>query len=136
VASLTPMTRRLSTTIVLVALAASALGACGSGGGASAKCPAKVDTMTATGGAISVCASDIKYDVVTIKAKPGPLKITLVNDGAIYHTLKINTTDLELKANGGKTDTGTVTLSKGTYDFDCTVSGHAAAGMKGTIEVG
>ena len=136
-ASLTPMTRRLSTTFVLVALAVSVLGACGSGGGgASAKCPAKVDTMTATAGAISVCASDIKFDVVTIMAKPGLLKITLVNDGAIYHTLKINKTDLELKANGGKTDAGTVTLSKGTYDFDCTVSGHAAAGMKGKIEVG
>jgi plastocyanin len=132
------MTRRLSTTFVLVALAVGVLGACGSssGGGSSAKCPAKVDTRTAVNGAVTVCASDIKYDVVTIKAEPGPLKITLENDGAIYHTLKINDTDLELKANGGKTDSGTVTLSKGTYDFDCTVSGHAAAGMKGKIEVG
>jgi len=138
VASLTPMTRRISITFVLAALAVSVLGACGSssGGGSSAKCPAKVDTKTATGGAITVCASDIKYDVKTIKASPGPLKVTLENDGAIYHTMKISNTDLELKANAGKTDSGTVTLSKGTYDFDCTVSGHAAAGMKGTIEVG
>jgi plastocyanin len=138
VASLTPMTRRISITFVLATVAISMFGACGSssGGGSSAKCPAKVDTKTATGGAITVCASDIKYDVKTIKAQPGSLKITLENDGAIYHTMKISNTDLQLKVNAGKSATGTVSLSKGTYDFDCTVPGHAAAGMKGTIEVG
>ena len=131
------MTRRHPTTLLVVAaLALAGLGACGGGGGSSEKCPAKVDTKTATGGAITVCASDIKFDVVTIKAQPGPLKVTLVNDGAIYHTLKIPDANLELKTNSGKTDSGTVTLSKGTYDFDCTVPGHAAAGMKGKIEVG
>ncbi len=119
---------------VVVALAFAGLGACG--GGSGAKCPAKVDAKTVTGGAITVCASDIKFDVATIKAQPGPLKVTLENDGAIYHTFRIVDANFELKANGGKTDSGTVTLSKGTYDFDCTVSGHAAAGMKGKIEVG
>jgi nitrite reductase (NO-forming) len=74
--------------------------------------------------------------VVTINAQPGPLKVTLVNDGAIYHTLKIPDANVELKTNSGKTDSATVTLSKGTYSFDCTVPGHAAAGMKGKIVVG
>lgn len=130
------MTRPGTTLLLLGALALTVLSACG-GGGSSATCPAKVDSRTVTGGAITVCASDITFDVGTIKAKAGPLKITMVNDGAIYHTLKIPDADgFELKANGGKTASGTVTLKKGEYSFDCTVSGHAAAGMKGTIEVG
>jgi plastocyanin len=131
------MTRRRTTPLLLCALALTVLGACGGGGGSSAKCPAKVDTKTVAAGEITVCASDIKYDVGTIKATAGPVKITLVNDGDIFHTLRIPDADgFELKANGGKTVSGTVTLKKGSYAFDCTVSGHAAAGMKGKIEVG
>jgi len=121
--------------LVLAALALTGLGACSSGGSAK-KCPAKVDTKTAAGGAITVCGSEIKFDVNTIKTQPGPLKVTFRNGGTTYHTLKIKGTALELKANPGKSATGTVTLSKGTYDFECTVSGHAAAGMKGKVVVG
>jgi plastocyanin len=128
------MTRPLTTLLVLAALAFAGLGACSSGGGA--KCPAKIDIKIVTGGAITVCGSEVKFDVNTIKAQPGPLKITLRNGGTSYHTLKVEGTSLELKANPGKSDTGTVTLAKGTYDFECTVPGHAAAGMKGKIVVG
>ena len=135
-ASLTPMTPRPSVTLaVLATLSVAGFAACSSGG-SSASCPAPVDTKTATAGAISVCAADIHFDVKTIKATPGPLTVTLVNDGALQHTFTIKHTSLDLKANGGKTVHGTVTLAKGTYNFDCTVDGHAAAGMKGTIEVG
>jgi plastocyanin len=128
------MTRPFTIMLILAALAIGGLTACG-GGGAKG-CPAKVATRTATGGAVKVCGSETKFDVTTIKAQPGPLKVTFVNGGSTYHTLRIKDTSLELKANAGKTESGTVTLSKGTYDFDCTVAGHAAAGMKGKIVVG
>lgn len=134
-ASLSPMMRgRTGTLVAVAALAVGGVGACGGGSGKS--CPAKIGTKTATGGAISVCAGDLHFDVNTIKAAPGPLKITLVNDGAIYHTFKIEGTSLELKTNSGKSATGTVTLAKGSYKFECTVSGHKEAGMEGTVEVG
>ena len=129
------MTRPFTTVLVLAALALGGLGACSSGGGAKG-CPAKVATRTATAGAVTVCGSEIKFDVETIKAQPGPLKVTFVNGGSSYHTLEIKKTSLDLKANSGKTVSGTVTLSKGTYDFECTVAGHADAGMKGKIVVG
>jgi plastocyanin len=121
--------------LVLAALALTGLGACSSGGGGK-PCPSKVDTKTATGGAITVCGSEIKYDVSTINAAPGPLKVTFRNGGTTYHTLKILGTAVDLKANPGQSQTGTATLSKGTYTFECTVPGHAAAGMKGKIVVG
>ena len=120
--------------LVLAALALTGLGACS--GGSKKSCPPKVDTKTVTGGAITVCGSDTRFDVATIKATPGALKVTLENDGAVYHTLAIKGTALDLKANAGKSATGTVTLAKGTYVFDCTVAGHAAAGMKGKVVVG
>ncbi len=63
------------------------------------------------------------------------MKVTLVNKGAIEHTFTIKDTDFELKAKAGETETGTVTLQKGTYTFECTIAGHAQQGMKGTIEV-
>jgi plastocyanin len=130
------MTRPLTTVLVLAALALGGLGACSSGSSAK-KCPAKIEIKSVPGGAITVCGSEIKFDVNTIKVKPGPLTVTLRNGGSTYHTLKIEDTPMpELKANPGKSDTGTVTLAKGTYDFECTVPGHAAAGMKGKIVVG
>ena len=131
------MTRPAKLLVALAILAAAAgLSACGSsGGGGSITCPAKVDTKTATGGAITVCASDIKFDVKTIDAKAGTLAVTLENGGSIAHTLKIENTSLELKTDAGKTAKGSVTLSKGTYNFECTIPGHASLGMKGTIVV-
>ena len=127
------MTRRLPImVVVLAALALAGLGACG---GSKKSCPATVDTKTATGGAITVCAADTRFDVHTVKATAGSLKITLVNDGALFHTLKITGMSPELQANPGKSTTATFNLAKGTYAFECTVSGHAQAGMKGTIVV-
>jgi plastocyanin len=92
-------------------------------------------TVTAKNGEVTVEAFDIHFNVGEIKASPGPLKVTLVNKGAIEHDFKINDTDLHLKAKGGETVSGTVTLEKGTYDFECTVPGHAGQGMKGTVVV-
>jgi plastocyanin len=122
------MTRRAL--VSAAALATVALAACGSSGGGKSE-----PTKTATGGAITVNAADVKFDVGEIKTAPGPLTVTLVNTGAMQHTFKIDGTSFELKANGGKTATGTVTLAKGTYDFECTVPGHKAQGMKGTVVV-
>jgi plastocyanin len=113
----------------LVVLVCATFAACGGSSQSSAP------TKTATNGEITVNAFDIHFDVGEIKASPGPLKVTLVNHGAIEHDFKINGTSMHLKANGGNTDSGTVTLAKGTYTFECTVPGHAAQGMKGTVVV-
>jgi len=121
------MSRRVLASIVV--LASLALAACGSSGGGSGV------TKAATGGAVTVVASDIKFDVGKITASAGPLTVTLENHGAIEHTFKIDGTSLLLKTNAGASATGTVTLNKGTYDFECTIPGHKAQGMKGTVVV-
>jgi len=107
------------------------LAACGGSSGGQTS----TGTKTVTGDSITVGAHDLYFDVHTIKTSPGPLTVTLVNHGAIYHTFKIEGTSLYLKTNAGHAATGTVTLTKGTYTFECTVPGHAAAGMKGVVDV-
>jgi plastocyanin len=113
----------------LAVFACATFAACSSSGKSSEP------TKTASNGEVTVDAFDIHFDVGEIKAAPGPLKVTLVNHGGIEHDFKINGTSMHLKADGGKSDSGTVTLAKGTYTFECTVPGHAAQGMKGTVVV-
>ena len=129
VASLNLMTSRRFMSLLVAVCAVLALGACSSSKGSSEP------TKTVTDGKITVDAFDIHFDVGTIKTTAGPLDVTFTNKGALEHTFKIEGTDLDLKANAGKTDTGTVTLEKGTYKYECTVAGHAQQGMKGEIEV-
>jgi plastocyanin len=112
-----------------VLVATIALGACSSGGSGSGV------TKTADGGAITVVATDLKFDVKEIKAAPGKLTVTLDNHGAIEHTFKIENTPLLLTTSAGKSATGSATLAKGTYTFECTIPGHAQQGMKGTVVV-
>ena len=125
------MTPHRRTVAVLVALALGTLGACGGSSGATSE-----PTKTVTNGAITVKAHDIGFDVGQINAAPGLLTVTFENTGAQQHDFKIDGTSLLLKANGGDSKTGTVTLAKGTYTFQCTVPGHKQAGMKGTVVVG
>jgi plastocyanin len=122
--------------IALVAMLV-VLPACGGGSSKSAPpCPTASETRAATNGEITVCAYDIRFDVKTITTAAGPLKVTFVNKGSIAHTFKVENTDFELKAAGhNDSQVGTVSLNKGSYKFECTISGHAAAGMRGTIEV-
>ena len=92
-----------------------------------------------TDGAIDVNAYDpYSFDVKTIKASPGPLTVTLHEKGGQEHTFTID--GPEVRAQGRRPSqpeaTGTVTLEAGTYKFECSFAGHAAAGMKGKIVVG
>jgi plastocyanin len=133
--------RGLRASLIILGLIAAlvVLPACGgsSGGGGSAdkkNCPT-TSTVAAQSGKVTVCGQDIKFDVKTITTPAGALEVTFINTGSIAHTFTIKTKDFDLDAGPGKSKTGTVQLEKGSYEFECTVQGHAAAGMKGTIEV-
>jgi plastocyanin len=87
-------------------------------------------------GEVTVCAFDIRFDVKEITAPAGALKITLINKGSIRHTLTIDNPKLDLVTPGkNDVDSGTVTLAKGEYKYECTEDSHAAAGMTGKIVV-
>ena len=78
--------------------------------------------------------SELKFTVSKKTVTKGSVTFKVVNKGALEHDFKIGgKKTARLKA--GKTATLTVTLKAGKAAFLCTVPGHAAAGMKGTLTV-
>ena len=96
-------------------------------------------TAPAGGGAASVTieAHDIFLRPNQIKAPAGKLKIDYVEDGAQQHTLVIQgVKGFKLEVSGSqKSDSGTVDLQPGQYSYYCTIPGHRAQGMQGTLIV-
>jgi uncharacterized cupredoxin-like copper-binding protein len=73
--------------------------------------------------------------VTTLKpVKAGPVHFVVTNNGKIPHNFVIdNAQTLVLPAGGsGSVD---VDLAPGKYTFECSITGHAALGMKGTLVV-
>ena len=71
-----------------------------------------------------------------LQAKPGVVQIDY--GGATGHTLAIQDPKFQgflLGTDAGTKHSGKVQLPAGTYTFYCTVPGHEAAGMKGTLSV-
>lgn len=125
---MTPRRSRRFATVALALLGVVAIAACGGDDEAQ-------PTKTVENGEITIEAFDIHFDVGDIKTEPGALTITLVNKGALEHTLRIKDKDFEIKVKAGETKTDTVDLESGTYEYDCTIAGHAAQNMKGEIQV-
>ena len=76
------------------------------------------------------------FTLSTKTVKHGTVTFSVKNAGAgLSHDFKINGKKTPLLA-PGKSATLTVTFAKaGSYPYSCTVPGHAAAGMKGTLKV-
>jgi plastocyanin len=121
-----------------VVLLTSALlpGACGGGGGGD---ETEGKTVTATNGAITVTtpSGKLRFDATTIKAEPGELAVTYVNQDGQAHNFSIHDLDGLASADPGESGTGTFTLEAGkTYTFFCSLFGHEQQGMTGTVVVG
>ncbi len=65
--------------------------------------------------------------------KPGKYIFKYTNTSGLDHNLKVGSVSTPTFAKGTKSIT--VTLKKGTVPYICSVPGHAAGGMKGTITV-
>ena len=75
----------------------------------------------------------IKLSTKSVKAGPVTFKVT--NKGNLPHDFSIGGKKTAL-LQSGKTAKLIVTFAKaGKYQYMCTVSGHAAAGMRGTLVV-
>ena len=83
---------------------------------------------------VTVTMTEFKFAFATTKVQAGTVTFRLVNKGKLAHDLMIAGKKSAL-IKPGKTGTLTVTLHTGKYPYRCTVSGHAAAGMKGVLTV-
>jgi plastocyanin len=134
--------RRLCTAGVL-ALAVTALGACGGGdetperrgGGAPAPAP------TGGGGTLQLKADasgQLRFDARTLRADAGKVTLVMDNPATLPHNVAIEGPGVdeegEVVQKGG-TSRVTATLRAGKYTFYCSVPGHRGGGMVGTLTV-
>jgi uncharacterized cupredoxin-like copper-binding protein len=108
----------LSVLAVLGVLAAPALGA----------------RAHSTATAVTVTATEFKFKLSKLTVPHGSVTFTVVNKGKVAHDFKIAGKKTAL-IKPGKSAKLIVTLIAGKYPYLCTVPGHAAAGMKGTLRV-
>jgi len=79
--------------------------------------------------------SEFHFQLSTSSVTPGKVVFDVTNKGTISHDFKIDGKQTPLIA-PGKSAKLTVAFTKaGKYPYLCTVPGHAAAGMKGTLTV-
>jgi uncharacterized cupredoxin-like copper-binding protein len=87
-----------------------------------------------TGTAVTVTATEFHFKLSKTSVLHGSVTFTVVNKGHVGHDFKIGGKKTAL-ISPGKSAKLTVTLKKGKAAYLCTVPGHSAAGMKGTLTV-
>jgi uncharacterized cupredoxin-like copper-binding protein len=87
-----------------------------------------------TGTAVTVTATEFHFKLSKTSVPHGAVTFTVKNAGAVSHDFKIGGKKTPL-IKPGKSAKLTVTLKAGKQAYSCTVPGHAAAGMKGTLKV-
>jgi plastocyanin len=133
--------------IPLLAIAALVVAGCGSSSSSSSSSTSSSSTSSSSapassgGGATLTLASDpsaLKFDKSSLSASAGKVTIKMTNKSGLSHNVSIKGNGVDVKGNTvgqGSVSTVSTTLKAGTYEFYCSVDGHAAAGMKGTLTV-
>jgi plastocyanin len=138
------MTRRAFPLLFLLAALALGLAACGGGGNEAATTSSTATTGTSGGGGGSTLklAADpsgaLKYDTTSLEATAGKVTIDFTNNSSLPHDVKIEGNGVEDEGTDpitGSSTSVTLDLQPGTYTFFCSVDGHRAAGMEGTLVV-
>jgi plastocyanin len=85
-------------------------------------------------------SGSLKFASSSLTAKAGKVTVKFTNASSLPHNFTISSSGGAVVGatptfSGGGTKTVTVTLKPGTYTFYCSVDGHRAAGMKGTLTV-
>ena len=135
------MTRRALPLLLVLAASVLTLSACGGGSSSSSTTPATTGGGGGGGGSTVKISADpsgaLKYEQTDVSATAGSITIDFTNMSSLPH-------DVTIEGNGasGATDqitdsttSTTVDLDPGTYTFFCSVDGHRAAGMEGTLTV-
>ena len=132
-------------TLLLTAIALS-LAACGGDDEETTPAPAATTEEEAPapsgggGGELTLKADEqqLAFDKDALSAEAGSVTITMENPSSIPHNVALKGGGVDEKGEVVQKDgTSTVTaeVEAGTYTFYCSVGGHEAAGMKGTLTV-
>jgi plastocyanin len=125
--------------------ATSASGATSSAAAGTSSSAGSTSSAAAAGGSskLTIAANpsgQLSYDKKTLSAKAGKVTIALTNMSPVGHNITIQqgTSGAILGATPtfqGGTKSVSVTLKPGKYTFFCSVPGHRAGGMVGTLTV-
>lgn len=96
--------------------------------------PAQAAAPAASATAVAVTAAEFKFTLSKTTVPHGDVAFTVVNRGKVAHNFWIDGKATPL-ISPGQSATLRVTLEPGTSTYLCTVPGHAAAGMKGSLTV-
>jgi plastocyanin len=147
------MTTKLTVLLATLALTALGLAACGdddSTSDSAATTEATSETTSETtaagsGGAAETLeisadpGGELAYTTDELDSAAGSTEITFDNPSSTPHDVRIESSDgADLGGTEAITDstaTATVDLEPGTYTYYCSVDGHRAAGMEGTLNV-
>ena len=90
--------------------------------------------------AVEIVATDFALTPATVTvAEAGETTFRIVNEGATWHALEIESEDVEEETDPigpGESAELTVRLGAGEYELYCPVGNHRAMGMEGTLVVG
>jgi plastocyanin len=97
--------------------------------------------VSAVNGVITMAADptgQLKFNASSATASTGKVTINMTNKSSVPHDIAIKGGGVNVVGaivTNGATSTVSTTLAPGTYEFYCSVPGHEAAGMKGTLTV-
>jgi plastocyanin len=138
------MARLLGLALLVLALAAAGCG--GDDDGDEEATPPPPPPPAATGGtgeATTVenpadASGALKFQKDSLTAPAGEITLVMENPASVEHNIAVKNGDAEGEGEvvgQGETSEVTVTLEPGEYTFYCSVPGHEAAGMEGTLTV-
>ena len=90
-----------------------------------------VSAVTVTAGK----PTEFHFGLTKLTVKKGTVQFLVINKGNLPHDFKISGHKTKLLVPGQSQVLKVTFLKVGKYPFLCTVTGHAAAGMKGTFTV-
>ena len=132
------MTRRALPLVLVLAALVLALSACGGGSSSSSTTPATTGGGGGGGGSTVKISADpsgaLSYEQTDVSATAGSITIDFTNMSSLPHDVTIEGDGATDQITDSTTST-TVDLEPGTYTFFCSVDGHRAAGMEGTLTV-
>jgi plastocyanin len=137
--------KRLMTLCTVGALAVAGCGGSDNKDTASSTTPAETTTTEASSGGgggatlqLTAVKEGLAYDKKTLSGGAGTVTISMKNDSSLSHNVSIEGNGVDKDGNTvgqGGTSKVSADLKAGTYTFYCSVDGHEAAGMKGTLTV-
>ncbi len=93
-------------------------------------------TEAPTGADLSVSAAEFTFTPSDLTAPADtPVTIQITNDGTIEHDLTIDEANVKVAVTPAEMGTAEINLPAGVYTFYCSIPGHRAAGMEGTLTV-